>query len=224
MAERRPLAPLAILVLGLLVERPMHPYEMFQTTVERNEDRLVKFRPGTLYHTVDRLSVDGLIEVHEVRREGNRPERTVYTVTDTGRAALDRSLMQILESPAEEYPELYLALSEAHSLPRDTVADLLESRLHSMRTECETFEAAATSAAARGKPEMFYLDVGCRVATLRVQIEWLTDVVRRMRNHTIEWTDDPGSTYSCRQPADTSTAPEQSTAHDPSTAQKASTS
>ena len=35
MTVTRPLAPQAILVLGLVAERPMHPYEMFQTTIER---------------------------------------------------------------------------------------------------------------------------------------------------------------------------------------------
>ena len=49
--KQQPLAPIAILILGLLAERPMHPYEMFQTTVERREDRLAKIRPGTMYHT-----------------------------------------------------------------------------------------------------------------------------------------------------------------------------
>ena len=76
MTVTRPLAPQAILVLGLVAERPMHPYEMFQTTIEREEDRLTKIRPGTLYHTVDRLAADGpnelwLTDITEHRtREG----------------------------------------------------------------------------------------------------------------------------------------------------------
>ena len=65
-SESRSLAPIAILILGLLAERPMHPYEMFQLTIDRREDRLLKVRPGTMYHTVDRLSAQELIEVHEI--------------------------------------------------------------------------------------------------------------------------------------------------------------
>ncbi|MFW0784240.1 PadR family transcriptional regulator [Gordonia sp. CPCC 206044] len=187
--------PLAILVLGLVAERPMHPYEMFQTTIERREDRLAKFRPGTMYHTVDRLAAKGLIEVHDVQREGNRPERTVYAITDLGREALRDSLEQILERHPVEYPELYLALSEAHGLPRARVIELLRRRLEAMRADHDTMTEAVAQVRERGRPEMFYLDAGCRIATLRTQIEWLDDLVDRLENSTIEWLDDPDSPY-----------------------------
>lgn len=211
-----PLAPQAILVLGLVSERPMHPYEMFQTTIERQEDRLTKVRPGTLYHTVDRLAADGLIEVSEVRKEGNRPQRTVYTITDAGRAALDASLEAILERHPVEYPELYLALSEAHSLPRQRVVELLERRVEAMRADHERIEAAQAAANACGAVEMFYLDVGCRLATLRTQIDWLVDLLERLRHDDIEWIDDPDSTWRSKHAATPSTATPSTT----STAQK----
>ncbi|WP_232715738.1 PadR family transcriptional regulator [Gordonia metallireducens] len=195
MACSAPLGPVAILVLGLLLERPMHPYEMVQTTVARREDRLAKFRAGTLYHAVDRLAENGSIEVQEVRREGNRPERTVYAITEAGRGALTENLERILETRPEEYPELYLALSEAHGLPRDRVVELLERRVATMRADLAEVEAAVAEFRSRGKPEMFFLDGGCRIATLTAQIAWLDDLVERLRTHRIEWLDDPESPY-----------------------------
>ena len=42
------LTPLGLAALALLAERPMHPYEMYQTLVHRREDRNVKVRPGSL--------------------------------------------------------------------------------------------------------------------------------------------------------------------------------
>ncbi|MFT4041957.1 MAG: PadR family transcriptional regulator [Gordonia sp. (in: high G+C Gram-positive bacteria)] len=187
------LAPLAILVLGLLVERPMHPYEMFQTTIERNEDRLVKFRPGTLYHTVDRLMQQRLIEVSEVRREGNRPERTVYAITDIGRQVLRRGVEEIVGRHPTEYPELYLALSEAHGVARTRVVELFTTRISAMRSDLDFLLDAEADMQARGVPEMFYLDVGCRIATLRTQIEWLENLVTRLSDRAIEWLDDNDS-------------------------------
>ena len=179
---------------------------MFQTTIERQEDRLTKVRPGTLYHTVDRLAADGLIEVSEVRKEGNRPQRTVYTITDAGRAALDASLEAILERHPVEYPELYLALSEAHSLPRQRVVELLERRVAAMRADYERIEAAQAAANTCGAVEMFYLDVGCRLATLRTQIDWLAHLLERLRHGDIEWIDDPDSTWRSKHAATPSTA------------------
>lgn len=191
----RRLAPLAVMVLGLLAERPMHPYEMVQTVVERQEDRLARFRPGTLYHAVDRLAVDELIEVCEVRREGNRPERTVYAITDAGRDALVRSLERLIERHPVEYPELYLALAEAHSLPRSRVIELLSSRVAAMTADLDSIVAARDTTRELGRPEMFYLDAGCRIATLRAQIGWLDELLAALRSGTLEWLDDPGSPY-----------------------------
>ncbi|WP_449373878.1 hypothetical protein [Arthrobacter psychrolactophilus] len=51
MALTKPLTPLGISALGLLVERPMHPYEMYQVLMQRHEDRIVKAQPG---HAVSR--------------------------------------------------------------------------------------------------------------------------------------------------------------------------
>ena len=46
MARRKVRNPLAFAVLGSLSERPMHPYEMYQTLLQRREDYLVKIRPA----------------------------------------------------------------------------------------------------------------------------------------------------------------------------------
>src|SRR5690606_5582305 len=120
---------LAIAVLGLLDERPMHPYEMFQTLVSRGEDRLVKVRPGSLYHTVSRLADQKLVRADGVDREGNRPERTTYRITDEGREVLRTRIAEILRAPCPEYPEFLIGLAESPSLPADQVAELLRERI-----------------------------------------------------------------------------------------------
>jgi DNA-binding PadR family transcriptional regulator len=58
---------LGISVLALLRARLMHGYEMFQTLVERHADRIVKVRPGSLYHVVDRLTEEKLIRRADTR-------------------------------------------------------------------------------------------------------------------------------------------------------------
>src|ERR1700678_4818749 len=68
---------LGISVLALLRARPMHGYEMFQTLVERHADRIVKVRPGSLYHVVDRLEEEKVIRRAATSREGKPPERCI---------------------------------------------------------------------------------------------------------------------------------------------------
>ena len=74
--------PLALAVLACLTERPMHPYEMAATMRTRGQDQSIRLNYGSLYGVVDNLLKRGLVEEHEVVREGRRPERTVYRITD----------------------------------------------------------------------------------------------------------------------------------------------
>ena len=89
-ARPRPLprTPVALSVLNLLNERPMHPYEMRVLMRERGHDRAFQIRESSVYDTVARLADRGFIEPVEVSREGRRPERTVYAITEAGRDEL----------------------------------------------------------------------------------------------------------------------------------------
>lgn len=82
------LTSLGISVLALLREHPMHGYEMCQTPMSRREDRIVKVRPGSLYHVVSRLAQEKLIRQTATGRAGNRPERTTFEITDAGVAEM----------------------------------------------------------------------------------------------------------------------------------------
>lgn len=184
------LTPLAVLVLGLAAERPMHPYEMFQTIIERREDRFAKARPGSLYHTVDRLHDRNLLTINDVQRAGNRPERTVYAITGEGERVLRSTLATMLATPAVEYPVLYLALAEAHALDRGEVVELLGARLAAMRSELDTISAEVSASTARGIPEMFLLDAGCRQVALAAQLDWIEKLRDRLATGELMWLDE----------------------------------
>src|SRR5690625_5147481 len=121
--------PLSISVLALLNERPMHPYEMYQLLLERHEDRVVKVRPGSLYHVVERLEQRGLVEATGTERAGNRPERTTYAITETGGSTLVTWIDESLREPVNEYPIFPLALSESHNLSASEAIAAIEKRI-----------------------------------------------------------------------------------------------
>jgi DNA-binding PadR family transcriptional regulator len=188
MEESSPqLSPLAVAALALLVEGPMHPYEMYQEMLKRRDDRLVKVRPGSLYHTIDRLARHGLAAVVGTDREGNRPERTTYRVTDAGRQVLQQRLTAMLREPADEYPEFPLALSQAHNLPPDEAVRLLETRIAAMRENLEALGLSAEHVAARNIPEKFWIEVGYQRAVLRAELDWLEQLLERITTGRLDW-------------------------------------
>src|SRR5438067_9744544 len=109
MAKRRISNPLALAVLALLAERPMHPYEMSSTLRERAKEESIKLNYGSLYSVVESLQRHKLIDVHEVVREGRRPERTVYAITEAGRTELVDWLSELLALPVKEYTQFEAA-------------------------------------------------------------------------------------------------------------------
>ena len=86
-------------VLCLLREGPRHPYEMQRLIRERHKDDFLQLKPGSLYHAIERLAKAGLIEEMETSREGRRPERTVYRLTECGDVEALAWLRGLLSKP-----------------------------------------------------------------------------------------------------------------------------
>ena len=99
-----PRTPLALAVMNLLMEQPMHPYEMKSKMKERGHDQVVKIKGGSIYDTVERLEQGGFIKSQETSREGRRPERTVYAITEAGREEIKDWLRELVSDPVHEYP------------------------------------------------------------------------------------------------------------------------
>ena len=181
------LTPLGVAALALLNEHPMHPYEMYQTLLARHEDRVVKVRPGSLYHIVARLADDDLVRAAGTEREGNRPERTTYEITDSGVEALRDELIDLLATPAEEYPVFPLALTEAHNVEPAVLAELLRRRLHRMRGELAYLESGLDSVAERGLDEAYWLDLTYLRDLAAAQITWVEHTVARLESGELGW-------------------------------------
>ena len=100
------LTPLGVMVLALLREGEMHPYEMIRLMRHRHDDRIVSVTNGTVYHTVARLERQGLIAEVGIDRDGNRPERTTYALADAGGAAVDEWVRR--ELPATSFAKTHI--------------------------------------------------------------------------------------------------------------------
>src|SRR5580698_9534278 len=108
--------PLALAVLALLFERPMHPYEIASLMRHRAIHDAIKLNYGSLYTVVDLLLRHGLIEPQSTAREGRRPERTVYRLTEPGRRRFDGWLRELLRTPAKEYTQFAAGLAFASAV------------------------------------------------------------------------------------------------------------
>lgn len=180
------LTPLGVMLLALLREGDMHPYEMIRLMRQRHDDHIVTLTNGTVYHTVARLDRLGVVEEVGVDRDGNRPERTTYRLTDAGDRAVHtwvRRELPVLDRPTE----FRVALAEAHNLSREETLDLLRTRLVALAEARNEYRVGSAKARAGGVPDQYLVEVDRQLALLEADHDWLARFVARLAEPTFVW-------------------------------------
>jgi DNA-binding PadR family transcriptional regulator len=180
--------PLALAIMGCLIERPMHPYEISQTLRYRGKEQSIKLNYGSLYSVVESLRKHGLIVAQETVREGRRPERTVYAITDAGAAEFEDWLAELLSTPTREYTSLEAGLSFMAGLGPDEAARLLEVRVRNLDVELRQVGAANEAAREMGLPEVFLVESVFREAMLRAELEYVRGLASDIREERLPGT------------------------------------
>ena len=187
MATKRKVSnPLALAVMALLFERPMHPYEMVSVMRERGKHESVKLRYSSLYSVVGALEREGLISTRETVREGRRPERTVYGVTADGREEFLAWLRELLSEPAKEYTQFTAGLSFIAALPPDEAAGLLEERVRLLEDEVGEMRSRLDEAAGRlGVARLFLVESEHELVLREAELWWVRELVGEIRAGTL---------------------------------------
>jgi DNA-binding PadR family transcriptional regulator len=184
--KRKVSNPLALAVLACLFERPMHPYEMASTMRERHKDESIKLNYGSLYTVTESLQRHKLIEPQETAREGNRPERTVYRITDAGRLELIDWLSELVCNPVREYTQFEGGLSLLPILPPSDAARLLRER--SLRLEGHLAQARALRQMleTRKLPRLFMIEADYRWRMKEAELDWVRELIAEIESGALE--------------------------------------
>lgn len=173
--------PLALAVLVLLYERPMHPYEMAATLRERHKEESIKLRYGSLYTVMDSLAGQGFIVARGASREGNRPERTTYDITREGETEMRDWLRQILSAPVKEFPQFEAGLSLLPALPPEEAADVLETRVAFLKQDVGQLKKGLQQVKSMGLAPLFAIETEYRLAGLETEWRFVQTLIERIR-------------------------------------------
>lgn len=179
--KRKVANPLALAVLVLLYERPMHPYEMAATLRERRKEDSIKLRYGSLYTVIELLLKAGFISEKKTTREGNRPERTVYEIAKAGESEMRGRMREIVSTPVKEYPRFEAGLSLLPALPPEEATDVLETRIEFLKKDVERIKADLQQAKAMQLPSLFSIESEYRLAVLETELAYVEKLVARIR-------------------------------------------
>ena len=187
MPPRRVRNLLALAVLSYLSRQPMHPYELGRTLRQNADERSIKFNHGSLYMVVGQLEKAGFVVARESGREGRRPERTVYAITDAGRAELHDWLRAIVEVPQHEYPGFVAALSLIAALGPDEAVSLLRRRLERLAELRTEIRDLIDRTLAEGTHPLFLVEEEYRIALLDADAAFVRDLIERITDPDDGW-------------------------------------
>ena len=178
--------PLALAVLVCLSEKDMHPYEITTTLRQRATDQAVKLNFGSLYGVVASLEKRGHIEAVETIREGKRPERTIYAITDAGRTELESWLSDLIAVPVHEYLQFEAALALVGALAPDTVAALLRTRTAALGVEIGKVKAMEAQAKEWNLPRLFLLEGEYTRVLYEAELGWVNALIHDIETGALE--------------------------------------
>ena len=177
--------PLVLTILALLAEQPRHPYEIQRLIRERKKD-FASSTQRTLYHAINRLVKAGLILPAETIREGNRPERTTYQLTDEGYDSFMQWLGELLTQPLAEYPLFTVAISFLAYLPQETALQALQVRIVELEGELAGIEARLQGLR-QSLHRLLLLELEYIRALRQGELAWVRTLMQDMREGRLTW-------------------------------------
>jgi DNA-binding PadR family transcriptional regulator len=183
-------SPIALAVLALLYESPMHPYRMQQLIKARGKAEVINVRQrASLYQTIDRLLRAKLITVRETTREEKWPERTIYEITIHGRTTLIRWMREMLSTPVREFPAFPAVLAYFGLLTPEDARVQLGQRVQALAAEIERIDVELRNGMAL-VPRLFLIELEYLRAVLNTELTWVQSIVEELVTGQLTWNEE----------------------------------
>jgi len=129
-----------LVILGLLRERPLYGYEIKHIIEEQMGD-WTSIAFGSIYFALRKLAGEGFVEKIATEQEGSRPSRSVYQITEAGRAEFLRLLREVWRDIERHYFAFDIGLSFMDTLPIEEVKGYLRGRVAQLEAVLQHLDA-----------------------------------------------------------------------------------
>ena len=166
-----------LLLLGLLLDRPMHGYELYRQIQAEQIDAWFNVSMAGVYYSLGKLRDQGLVA--ESRQRGGRSTRkSIYRLTEDGRYAFFSSMESQALAREKVFLDYDLVIYLLNRLPLQRATDLLEKRQAFLAEElCGIQNTLDTELDSNGSSlRLAVLDHQARY--LEMERAWLADVLR----------------------------------------------
>ena len=123
----------ATLLLGIIYEKPLNAYEITKLLAYMNIKWWFNVADSTVYITLKNLEKKGLIE-GRIKRVGNMPDRTVYSLTEKGEDELKETIKKSILQFSYDTNIFTIAAFIMDILETEEKKELLEKRLNILQS------------------------------------------------------------------------------------------
>jgi DNA-binding PadR family transcriptional regulator len=151
-----------------------------------HKDEFLDLKRGSLYHAIERMRVQGYIDPVETSREGRRPERTVYRLTEAGERQMLHWLQEMLAKPVREPTQFFAALSFLPHLTPECVQTQLQERVTLLEAEIAGLDMVLETMVPKiGR--LVLVEVEYVRAMRRAELAWVRSFQEELQTGTLRW-------------------------------------
>ena len=125
-----------LVILGLLRERPLYGYEI-KRIIEEHMGDWTNIAFGSIYFALAKLAEEGFIKKAATRQEGNRPSRSIYQISDSGREEFMHLLHETWSDVERHYFAFDIGLAFIEALPIEEVKGHLHGRIGQLESSLQ---------------------------------------------------------------------------------------
>jgi len=181
-----------LVVLGLLCEKPYHGYEIKQTLKERYMNEWTEIPFGSIYSALKRMTQEGLIRQEGVEKSGNRPSRTVYSITEAGRKEFLKLLREGWQVVNMLPSTLRICVIFMQALQPEEIVGYLERRIQILSNTIQHIQNVKKEVVKKGEPWAAQYWTARYVASFDITlcqqtIEWAQGLLQDIQSGRISW-------------------------------------
>jgi len=165
-----------LLVLGFLLARPMHGYEISQALKNDGVEVWFEISTAAIYYSLNKLHRLG--HISEAHSRGVSGDRTIFHVTESGREQFFTNMRGLLASKEPVRTEYDLGISMLNRMPQDQVEPLLRQRVEFLETWIADLELRLETVSEHPLQRAILQH---SMATARLDIDWLNDITAQLR-------------------------------------------
>jgi len=169
-----------LLLLGLLRLESMHGYQLNEF-LDKRLSFLTDLKRSSAYYLLNKLEEKGFI-TKEVQREGNRPERYVYELTEAGRKRFRELLDANLREAHIPYYNTDIGLLFIDAVPAVELREALAQKRAGLVDMLDTVRSYVEEHPA-GSPARYALRHN--VVHLEAELDWLDHILAELDGHHI---------------------------------------